>query len=694
LKGGKILSGLKIDRRLLKVERVIGETTVRESVEAEIVLPFKIEKIFEVIANVTDIETEIRDEGVLVTGLIDKQLFVVDRGDLVRHVPEEVAFRAFIDVKKAKPEMNELVKVRILTVDTELTGPDTVRQTIILEIFVKVTVTEQIEVVVDVKGKDIKVKKELLKVDHVVGEDTLQEAITRTVTLPITAKKIFRILPTVQDVVAEVKDGTVLVRGVVHKQIFLVDEGDLVRHASEDIPFTKAVDIPGAKQGNDVQVNVSVSLDEYELIDPPTPKLRQTVIIEAFVKVTETLQIEVVVDVSGKGIEAVKKLLKVESVVVDLLQRETIRETVMLPVEAIKIFEILGEVVNLEAEARKGQVSVRGTLHKQIFFVDRTNLVRHTREDIPFRLVKNAPGALPDMNVLVRARIIGDIVYRLLDEQGKKLEQTAVIEVFVKVTRTVQLEVVVDVKGAHPGPPKPPRPPGPPEPECLPHPKKYIVQKGDTMFFIAQRFGVTLEALIAANPQIRDPNLIFPGDVIFIPGHYPPHGRTYIVQKGDTMYLIAQKFGVSLEALIAANPQIRDPNLIFPGDVINIPGHCSPGHQPPGHHPPHGRTYTVQKGDTMYLIAQRFGVSLEALIAANPQIKDPNLIFPGDVINIPGHSHGHRPPHGRTYTVQKGDTMYLIAQKFGVTLKALIAANPQIKDPNLIFPGDVINIPS
>ncbi|NLY11822.1 MAG: SafA/ExsA family spore coat assembly protein [Firmicutes bacterium] len=45
----------------------------------------------------------------------------------------------------------------------------------------------------------------------------------------------------------------------------------------------------------------------------------------------------------------------------------------------------------------------------------------------------------------------------------------------------------------------------------------YTVQPGDTMFFIAQRFGVPLQALIAANPQIQNPNLIFPGQVICIP---------------------------------------------------------------------------------------------------------------------------------------------------------------------------------
>jgi spore coat assembly protein SafA len=100
------------------------------------------------------------------------------------------------------------------------------------------------------------------------------------------------------------------------------------------------------------------------------------------------------------------------------------------------------------------------------------------------------------------------------------------------------------------------------------------VQKGDTLFLIAKRFGVSLDALIRANPQIKNPNLIFPGDVVFIPqAHVPPKPgmKRVVVQKGDTLFLIAKRFGVSLDALIRANPQIKDPNLIFPGDIVFIP---------------------------------------------------------------------------------------------------------------------------
>ena len=50
---------------------------------------------------------------------------------------------------------------------------------------------------------------------------------------------------------------------------------------------------------------------------------------------------------------------------------------------------------------------------------------------------------------------------------------------------------------------------------------------------------------------------------------------------------------------------------------------------------PEGNSDTVHKGDTLWGIAKRHGVSLTALISANPQIKNPNLIYPGDKVVIP-----------------------------------------------------------
>jgi LysM repeat protein len=112
----------------------------------------------------------------------------------------------------------------------------------------------------------------------------------------------------------------------------------------------------------------------------------------------------------------------------------------------------------------------------------------------------------------------------------------------------------------------------------------------------------------------------------------------YTVQRGDWLYQIARKCGVSPQSIVAANPGIN-PNYVFPGQVLQIPGG---GSAPPpsggqGNPPPPtggGRTYVVQRGDNLFRIALRFGVSLYALMQANG-IANPNFIFVGQVLRIP-----------------------------------------------------------
>jgi LysM repeat protein len=101
----------------------------------------------------------------------------------------------------------------------------------------------------------------------------------------------------------------------------------------------------------------------------------------------------------------------------------------------------------------------------------------------------------------------------------------------------------------------------------------YIVQKGDNLSRIAARFGVSFSALLAAN-GITNPNLIRIGQTLVIPGGgsgVNASGGAYVVQPGDNLARIAQRFGVSFSALVAAN-KITNPNLIRVGQTLVIPG--------------------------------------------------------------------------------------------------------------------------
>ena len=94
----------------------------------------------------------------------------------------------------------------------------------------------------------------------------------------------------------------------------------------------------------------------------------------------------------------------------------------------------------------------------------------------------------------------------------------------------------------------------------------YVVQWGDTMRKIAAKFNVSVWDLMAANPQITNANLIYRGQVVYLPGS----GTLYTIQRGDTMKKIAANYGTSLQRLISLNPQIWNVNLIYPGQVIRI----------------------------------------------------------------------------------------------------------------------------
>ncbi|MGA9349081.1 MAG: LysM peptidoglycan-binding domain-containing protein [Anaerolineae bacterium] len=165
----------------------------------------------------------------------------------------------------------------------------------------------------------------------------------------------------------------------------------------------------------------------------------------------------------------------------------------------------------------------------------------------------------------------------------------------------------------------------------------YTVRWGDTLYSIARSYGTTVQALAQAN-GIANTSLIHVGQVLCIPSgppSPPPSGPYYTVQRGDTLYSIARRYGTTVQAIAQANG-ILNPAYISVGQVLLIP--TGPPAPPP---PPTGVYYTVQRGDNLYRIARRFGTTVWAIVVAN-NISNPSLIHRGQVLFIPGP--GYVPP--------------------------------------------------
>ena len=167
---------------------------------------------------------------------------------------------------------------------------------------------------------------------------------------------------------------------------------------------------------------------------------------------------------------------------------------------------------------------------------------------------------------------------------------------------------------------------------------------------------------------------------------------TYTVQSGDTLWQIANKYGTTVQEIANIN-RIANPNLIYPGQVLQILENSTvAGKEERG---TGSIVYTVKSGDTVSKIAMAYGVTVNHIVEIN-DIQNANLIYPGEKIRITESRSNQLNEMGDpnldvTYVVRKGDTLWGISRKFGVSVDYLVAKNG-IRDRNLIYVGEIIRI--
>ncbi len=166
----------------------------------------------------------------------------------------------------------------------------------------------------------------------------------------------------------------------------------------------------------------------------------------------------------------------------------------------------------------------------------------------------------------------------------------------------------------------------------------------------------------------------------------PAGSRSYRVQRGDSFYLIARKFGIGVRTLMNANPAIS-PGQLLVGDILCVPvgegRSCPVGSAP----------YTVQPGQSVVDVMLSSNVSMRALREYNEDIRL-TALRPGDVLCVPpSGDRGLCNNGGPVYRIQEGDTLDGIARLNGTGVEQLLRLNPNLL-PSDFVPGQVICLPT
>jgi len=203
----------------------------------------------------------------------------------------------------------------------------------------------------------------------------------------------------------------------------------------------------------------------------------------------------------------------------------------------------------------------------------------------------------------------------------------------------------------------------------------YVVQKGDTLYSIANKLGTTVSELKKENNLTS--NTLQIGEVLRIPTKeiYEEEENIYIVKKGDSLYSIANKYNTTVDELKRINNLTS--NILSIGQVLKLPSDKASNVEKEEN----TISYTVQKGDSLYSIARKYNTTIDRIKDLNNLTT--NLLSIGQVLLIPTDTNLET-----TYTVQKGDSLYSIAKKYNTTVNRLKQLNNLTS--NLLSIGQIL----
>lgn len=560
----------------------------------------------------------------------------------------------------------------------------------------------------------VRLTRELVRVDQVVGEDRAQTVVEGTIVLPQGKPDIERVISVdatldTENLVTDILDariGKVIVEGSVDVNAMYVakvpecEPQQPVHFVEGKIDFSFFVKIPGARKDMDVRVRTKIEHIQHSF-DPHRPReIKVRIIVMFFVKVTRRVEIEIIIDATGpKDLQILKKTLCVEDVIGEARAQNIVKSDVGVPQEKPDIEQIIkvdAEIRDITTKLIKNKIIIEGVLVVGILYVaiapkgHPRQPVHFMEAEIPFTQFVEIAGCDEGLAKFVRVEV-EHIKGRRKDERTVTIE--AILKIRAKIFETKVMQIVVDI----------------------------FCPSGRLEL---ERTCLKLDQVIG-----KDENEIVVKDTLSVPEEKPDIEqiyKTHCKAKVTEARIIDGKVIVEgvliLETLYVADVQKCAPQqpLHFMKHEIDfttfveIPGaredmmldfdvvveHCSSSVM-------HNDCRQFEVRAVLGLFAKviemiQIDVVLDVIESEEEEEKkhekheekkghekkghdyDPGCDY--------GHDHHHDKPSMTIYIVQRGDTLWHIAKRYNVTVESIVSAN-NIANPDAIMPGQQLVIP-
>lgn len=531
-KGGIFLSRYtrhhEIECREFRVRRVLGEGTQQAAVRGQIMVPAKkppVEQIIKCNAKARVTGTEVLRNKVIVQGLAEVKVIyvaaVAEGSQPVHAVEGELAFTQAFDIPgvQAGEDVDVFVDLKVEDCKAHLKmnqtrhhceegcepGKRHITVTVIIRVFVKVTKTETLNILVSAEGAPT----ETISLEQVVAFGSRQVVISDQVDVKEITEGVKPCPEQVIDVIADVEvtqteiinDRKVVVEGILTVQVIYVAkswEGDQpVHHVDIEIPFTQFVELDEPVEPDDI-VDVQVRIEDVTAREKGKCSISISAVLQIRASVTRSVEVEVVTEFPG-GREVT---IRSDLVLGQRATQVVISDIIEIPPQkppaqkALECEVLETRVTETEILAGADKVIVRGEIDvKAIYVADKPAQPVHAVEaTIPFTTFVQFNTDITEEDT-VTVNVSVEFTECSLSNHDIKVD--VVLRVNVKVTQIVQPRLFLCPEAA-------------PAPAVCPPGTTlvtYTVQPGDTLASIAARFRTTVASIQELNPGIVPTNL-------------------------------------------------------------------------------------------------------------------------------------------------------------------------------------------